>query len=209
MTPWADRAALAGALLISAPLLHAQTATDFKGVELNSSVAALGKTIPMPECLSTPGGAVGDLNCILLNVKTCSALAAPPTGSPARDCPEKMREFHNIAGTQAKSMIFHYYNDRLATIHITLPRQSTNRIIDALKVKFGDPTEVESKTLQSGAGATFESQTHIWVRPDGEVRFDEFGSKVTESRLSYRAQWAMAEFMKRRQAETVKDAGKL
>lgn len=197
------------ALSIAVVPIHAQDATDFKGVELNSPLSALSNIVPLPYCVSTPGGPFGDLNCIFSGPRSCVLLPKNTTPIQAQDCKTKLARFHEIAGTNAKSIAFHYYEDRLGIISLTLHRQSPHRIVAALTAKFGEASEITSNILQSGGGATFDSKTHQWNRPDGTVTFNEYASKLTESSLTYRTDWAISEFTKRRQAESLKDADKL
>lgn len=99
------------------------------------------------------------------------------------DCRSRAFEGVRVAGATPGTYSFNAVDGKVESISVTFNKTGFSTVRDALIIKYGEPSEKKINALQNRAGASFESQTLTWSRPDGEIHISEIGSKVDESRL--------------------------
>lgn len=74
---------------------------------------------------------------------------------------------------------------RLAKVTIDVPSFTTGSMFDLLKTRYGEPTNMETKSWRSKAGATFSKLTADWVGTNVSIYFEERGSRVDKGTVRY------------------------
>lgn len=123
--------------------------------------------------------------------------------SPIADriCSLKYGENETIAGVPVRSIFLHYYSGKLENISITLEEGNFSQVSAALVAKYGKG-HVRTETLRNRMGAAFENNIFTWRRGKATLEAKRYFGKLDVSAITYRSDFALEEFTRRRGAST-------
>jgi hypothetical protein len=101
-----------------------------------------------------------------------------------------------IADQDAKEVIFSFYDEKLERILIRLDHATFEKVVSALKDKYGPPTAEKSVTIGYRKDAAIQGKEYTWKRIDGDVTAKEYSPNLDESSVSYRTSRAIEEDQK-------------
>jgi hypothetical protein len=105
-----------------------------------------------------------------------------------------------IAGVPAREINFFFYDGKLEKITISLSHSYFNKVVSALKEKYGQPTEETPVKLQNRMGLPFSGTNYEWRRfANGIIRASEYASDLGTSLINYVTHHSIEEFTRRRQ----------
>lgn len=149
---------------------------DFKGIPL-------GITIDQFKAMPHPDG------------KNAAVRCGPEYEFRTITCEFKGEEFGSNALKMGGGRYVSYVNgfefapDASGTLRLYNTHAETNiaavpDVLAALTQKFGVPKTTRG-TVRNGVGNSFPSVTHVWSRPDSEIRLEAPFSKTTDMNLSF------------------------
>jgi len=112
-----------------------------------------------------------------------------------------------IADQDAKEVIFSFYDEKLERILIRLDHAKFEKVVLALKDKYGPPTTEKSLTREWWKDAAIQGKEYTWTRIDGDITAKDFNPRLDESTVSYRTSRAIEEDQKQQKPQTKKGSG--
>lgn len=89
---------------------------------------------------------------------------------------------------------------RLVTVRITIEQSNFDKVVEALKEKFGEPTESTTTDVANRMGAHFPSRSFTWRMGQDVIHAAERDGKIDQSRIAYMDWTAIQEFTARGKA---------
>jgi hypothetical protein len=114
-----------------------------------------------------------------------------------------------IGDVEAKEVRFSFYDEKLERILIRLDHAQFEKVVLALKDKYGPPTAEKSLTREWRKDATIQGKEYTWKRIDGDITAKDFNPRLDESTVSYRTSRAIEEDQKQQKPQTKKGSGGL
>lgn len=180
---------------------------DFKGIALGSSVHYLKSKSPEFYCEIKPGQAVSDTTCHLSEEIKCLLDQAPYLDN--RTCRAAVVKARTYAGVPARTITMHYFADKLAMVRIRIRSDDFTNVVEAIKQKYGAPSEERIEKVTNRMGAIFESRVIEWKGVRSGIILDQYGSRLDESRVSIYADEWYAEYERRNSEQTRQGASDL
>ncbi len=91
----------------------------------------------------------------------------------------------SIANEDA-DIFYRFYKFKLKNIHITSKESNYSQINDSLELKYGRPME-KSETVTTRVGVKYENVISTWLIGSSKIVQEKYGSKVTETSISFEA----------------------
>jgi hypothetical protein len=133
---------------------------------------------------------------------TGSACMEMPAGKPAESafiCPGA-----TYAGIKLQEIV-NFYKGRLTSFYFKFSHDDYDALRDALKQKFGPPSQTEQKKYQNGYGTTFNGEYSLWVNGPTSITLEEVGGDRDHSILLFAHNEILAEKEKDKKAKTKPD----
>ncbi len=90
----------------------------------------------------------------------------------------------DLAGAKAGS-ITQIYKGRLSAIRIISSSDEAETILNAFKVKYGNPCKSSVEVWQNRAGAKFDNPVFTWCFRTGDLKFSSIGSQRDNIEINY------------------------
>jgi hypothetical protein len=123
-------------------------------------------------------------------------------------CNLKFSEKEAITGTPIQLFILSYYYGKLESMNISFSESNFSGVISALSEKYG-AAEPKTGTVHNRVGASFENRTYSWRKERATLEATRYSRDLETSRVSYRTDFAMEEFGRRKKTTDKKKAGDL
>jgi hypothetical protein len=85
------------------------------------------------------------------------------------------------------------YDDTIGKIGISLKQADFAGVVDALTVKYGNPTRDTSETVHNRTGASFSNRIVQWIRPEASLTAMERSNDIDSSLVTLSGADAIAE----------------
>lgn len=113
-----------------------------------------------------------------------------------------------IAAAPIKSLMLLYYYDQLESIYITVNEKYFGDVVSALNEKYGT-VEPKTEIVRNRIGNSFENRIYWWGKNGATLKADRYGSDLETSSVTFRTDFSLEEFKRRKQAADKKKAGDL
>jgi hypothetical protein len=113
-----------------------------------------------------------------------------------------------IGDQDAKEVRFSFYNEKLDRILIRLDHTQFEKVVSALKAKYGPPTAEKTVTIEYRKQAAIQGKEYTWKRGDGDITAKDFNPRLGESTVSYRASRAIEEDHKQQESQKKTGSGR-
>ena len=121
----------------------------------------------------------------------------PKSSIADRSCSLRYDVKETIAGAPVQGLSLYYYSGKLETIRITLDQRNFSQVAAALAEKYGEGA-VRAETVHNRMGAAFENTIYSWRRGTATLEARRYSGKLDTSLVTYRTDFAVAEFERRR-----------
>jgi hypothetical protein len=120
-----------------------------------------------------PGMSIEELKTLYPNV-ICHDLTNPMVDHACR------QPNVTYAGTGANMTV--YFLDGVSTgVSVNLDSKNFDVVVGALKEKYGNPTNIDEREIQTGMGKILTNTLLVWKRGNSRLRAERYSSKITES----------------------------
>jgi len=160
-----------------------ESSFDFKGIALGSPVSMIESDSRFT-CKDSEG-ILADQSCML-----------------------KYNESETIAGAPIKTFILSYYKGNLESMRISFLEKHFTGVISALTEKYGGK-EPKTETVRNRMGTSFENRIYVWKRKGATLDATRYASDLDTSSVTFRTDYALEEFARRKKAADKKKAGDL
>jgi len=156
-------------ILCCLPLMAAAVdALELNGLRPRISKSALNQRMPALKC--TPETKVQEYS-------ECTYVRTNPNQ-------EAVNALNNLGGELVESWEFRFDGDVLGRIVVSLDPIAFDKVVSALRAKFGEPTGKSSETLYNRAGAPVISRQFTWGRNGQTMVATEFAGRMGRSVVS-------------------------
>lgn len=100
----------------------------------------------------------------------------------------------------------HFLEGVSMVIVATIDSKEFDAVVGALKEKYGKPSTVDERNVQSGIGVMLTNTILVWKRGTSMLRAERYSSKVTESAVSLTDTMSMERAAERKKQFTKKRA---
>ena len=97
---------------------------------------------------------------------------------------EAINALNNLGGEPVESWEFRFDDDVLGRIVVSLDPLAFDKVVSALRAKFGEPTGKSSETLFNRAGTPVISRQFTWGRNGQTMVATEFAGRIGRSMVS-------------------------
>lgn len=163
-------------LLICLPTSRAYSLEDlfaFKDIKLGSHVAE-----------------INDDQCF-----RCRVTNSPLADTSCRLMDEYKKKI-TIASVPVKAISLYYFDDILATIVITFAQTYFKDVKDALKERYGSPSNHSTETYVDRRGELFDGRIYEWENSVSIIDAVQFFSSAQNSAVVYRLNFSQGEVIK-------------
>lgn len=92
--------------------------------------------------------------------------------------------FNQVGGVSAIGTVW-FYDNKLSALMITAYQSAYARLANTLRERYGEPCEIATRSLRSRFGTAIPSQVIKWCFATGSLEISEYGSRLTETRITY------------------------
>lgn len=145
----------------------------------------------------------------------CSEWKREPFGvhcdySPGRRYnPVTIATLDSIAGAPVDMWLITMRGGEVATIYVQVLNRHFERVIAALKERFGPPTKQEDGQVQNRMGATFDQKELTWRSEGGVLSVKKRGGKIDTMSLMLTSEAKLSESHEQKKERAKTDAGDL
>lgn len=183
-----------GFTFLASVLAQGTERLDFKGIPFSVSQKQFEQLFPMAAWCRVPKDRrTADVTCgaVRENIK-CDVRGAP------KNCAEERDKAYTYAGARMHAFMANFYNDALASMHVSFYSSDFDSILAALISRYGKPDEIKSEPLQTRVGAVYENTIASWRKSDSTLLIRKYAGSISTGAAAYVLDGSTAEFEKRR-----------
>lgn len=201
-SPYAD-------LALAQDVPRGQTlALDFKGMRIGDSPEALMAKYPDARCSDVLQKAATEKGHFkeFWERKWTEADVSCVAYTPFRQPPGPLSD---IAGERAATVGLNFFNGRFVRGSATLSAGSFQKVLDALVVKYGPPSQIDNESIQLRTGAQLSNKIVQWRGQGGVIMLEEYFLDIRTSRYVLTTDEYAQENARRRATKAATGAGRL
>lgn len=202
-------------LLLGGALVHAQDDRyEFKGAKLGITKQRFVEMFPYLECSKSTSPLLADEMCIGYHgKKECYKTPRGATVQESLDfmnaCRSEDSRNYTYGGWIAISIYAYFCSDSLSLVTVTIHENGFSTVVAALTEKYGKPIESKTEVIETRAGVSYQNKIMLWRRADTYITATRYSDTIEESLISYKLSSFDAEFKKRQDESTRKNANDL
>lgn len=189
-------------LLFASIAVQAQQITPLEVKEIRLGVAGA------PEVMERFPGALVLKTSILVDLEFVAREKCGPS-MQVNECRLSAMDDLRLAGATVGTYYFYLLDDKVESVSVSFHINGYKLVRDALTVKYGKPTDETINTVQSRAGASFQSESLSWNRADGNISLVERSAEIERSAVVMSTKKYLTHTEEREKRQSVEGAQKL
>lgn len=136
---------------------------------------------------------------------------ADPSSScrPNTWCENDPEKPWSYGGIRAKYVTALFYEGKMHAISVSIQPDQFQGLVEALIVKYGQPSVSESEVLKTKIGANYENQKITWDSINSTLSASKFTTSIDNGTIRYFLKSSLEEFARRKTQDRHKSAGQL
>lgn len=164
---------------------------DFKSLHLGATEEELKARFPDFACRDPKDDRqrrMADRICIASPSISCQ---------PNTWCENDPEKPWSYGGIRANNVIALFYAGRMHGISVNIHPEQYSPLVEALRIKYGKPANVEVELLQTRLGASYENQKTTWENQDTTIVAAKYTNSINNGTIRYQLKSSIEEFAKR------------